>query len=292
MAPRYLLSLTFLLALTACDSDDDGLSNSEEEALGTNPDVADTDGDGLLDGVEVERGTDPLSEDSDSDGVSDGDEVSAGLDPLSDDSDNDGYPDGAEIEAGSDPLDETSWIYEGGWPYNGGKDSMEDPGFSSGNGVGKVMPRLVAFDQFGDEVDLYDFAMQGKPIIVDKSASWCGYCKELAKWLERKDNYYDQVQNFNTNYEPIRAAVETGDLIWITVLDQKNDYSAPTKNTVKAWYNKYPHEAIPVLADIDQELSGWWKKQSWPSFMLLDENMVIVNKENLGTVFDATLEAL
>ena len=53
MAPRYLLSLTVLLALTACDSDDDGLSNSKEEAIGTNPDVADTDGDGLLDGARV-----------------------------------------------------------------------------------------------------------------------------------------------------------------------------------------------------------------------------------------------
>ena len=61
---------------------------------------------------------------------------------------------------------------------------------------------------------------------------------------------------------------------------------------MKAWYKSYPHEEIPVLADIDQELSGWWNKQSWPAFMLLDEDMVIVNKENLNTVFDAALDAL
>ena len=42
------------------DFDRDGLSNTEEEALGTNPKVADTDGDGYTDGVEVESGYNPL----------------------------------------------------------------------------------------------------------------------------------------------------------------------------------------------------------------------------------------
>ncbi len=42
------------------DSDGDGLLDSEEERLGTNPKKPDTDGDGRSDGVEVELGTDPL----------------------------------------------------------------------------------------------------------------------------------------------------------------------------------------------------------------------------------------
>lgn len=48
------------------DSDQDGLSNEEEEALNTNPDLRDTDGDGTPDGLEVERGLNPLD---DSDGL-------------------------------------------------------------------------------------------------------------------------------------------------------------------------------------------------------------------------------
>lgn len=43
------------------DSDGDGLTDSEELALGTNPAVADTDGDGYADGLEVTLGIDPLN---------------------------------------------------------------------------------------------------------------------------------------------------------------------------------------------------------------------------------------
>ncbi len=62
------------------DADNDGLTNTQEEALGTNPCEADTDGDGIPDGAEVvgfDLGgrrwyLDPLSPDGDRDGLSDG----------------------------------------------------------------------------------------------------------------------------------------------------------------------------------------------------------------------------
>ena len=47
-------SLLPLMLLAGCgDSDGDGLSNSDEKELGTNPDLADTDGDGINDFDEV-----------------------------------------------------------------------------------------------------------------------------------------------------------------------------------------------------------------------------------------------
>ncbi|MCH7702955.1 MAG: PPC domain-containing protein, partial [Planctomycetes bacterium] len=53
------------------DRDNDGLTNTEEAALGTDPDNPDSDGDTLLDGAEVEAGTSPLAADSDGDGLRD-----------------------------------------------------------------------------------------------------------------------------------------------------------------------------------------------------------------------------
>lgn len=64
------------------DADEDGISDSWENVLGTDKDNADTDGDGIEDTDEIlETNTDPKDADSDDDGVSDGDEKAAGTDP-------------------------------------------------------------------------------------------------------------------------------------------------------------------------------------------------------------------
>lgn len=77
------------------DEDGDGLTNAEEEALGTNINEADSDHDGLIDYYEVNISkTNPLLADTDGDGINDGDEISLGLDPLNDDSKGDGIKDG------------------------------------------------------------------------------------------------------------------------------------------------------------------------------------------------------
>jgi len=83
------------------DTDGDGLTNAQEEEIGTDPLNPDTDGDGLLDGDEVALGTDPLNPDTDGDGLLDGDEVALGTDPLNPDTDGDGILDGLDAE----PLD-------------------------------------------------------------------------------------------------------------------------------------------------------------------------------------------
>lgn len=127
-------------ALDETDSDGDGLSDSLEEAMGTDSHSADTDGDGLSDYTELNwlnynpliedtdengvpdkdedpdndgltnieeelLGTNPINYDSDSDGLSDGDEVNIyHTNPLVADTDGDGVSDALEIEIGSDPL--------------------------------------------------------------------------------------------------------------------------------------------------------------------------------------------
>ena len=69
---------------------------------------ADSDGDGLSDTQEAELGTDPAIPDTDEDGLSDVAEVAAGTNPTLNDSDGDGFGDNAEAVDGSDPIDPSS----------------------------------------------------------------------------------------------------------------------------------------------------------------------------------------
>lgn len=98
------------------NNDTDLLTNSQEQAAGTNPKLADTDSDGLNDDVETntgifvsasDTGSDPLVDDTDGDGLLDGVEVSPAngwvTNPNLADSDADGFNDRVEIENGKDP---------------------------------------------------------------------------------------------------------------------------------------------------------------------------------------------
>ncbi len=89
------------------DSDNDGLTDSEESTYGTNPDQADSDGDGLGDKTEVDFWGDDWDRDADGDGL---------INLLDPDSDDDGILDGEEVENGSDPAqaDRRAFVFEAG----------------------------------------------------------------------------------------------------------------------------------------------------------------------------------
>lgn len=77
------------------DSDNDGIIDTEEAKLGTNPKLIDSDFDGLSDYYEINISkTDPLKADTDDDGLNDGNELELGLEPLKADSKGDGLKDG------------------------------------------------------------------------------------------------------------------------------------------------------------------------------------------------------
>ena len=83
------------------DTDDDGLTNAQEQANGTDPTTADTDGDGLSDGDEVtDHNTDPTAADTDGDGLTDAEEVNEyDTNPRRADTDQDGLTDGDAVAA-------------------------------------------------------------------------------------------------------------------------------------------------------------------------------------------------
>jgi outer membrane protein OmpA-like peptidoglycan-associated protein len=87
------------------DRDGDGLSDTFEESIGTDPLNPDTDGDGLPDDEEYEiYGTDPLKTDTDDDRLTDAEEIAKKTDPRNPDTDGDGLTEGEEFAHGTDPF--------------------------------------------------------------------------------------------------------------------------------------------------------------------------------------------
>jgi len=92
------------------DADQDGLLDSVEVSLQTNPAIADSDSDGMDDEYEVWNGLDPVDAsdaliDWDGDTLSNVEEYTAGTMPFSEDTDGDGFWDNIESARGTDPSD-------------------------------------------------------------------------------------------------------------------------------------------------------------------------------------------
>lgn len=145
--------------LGSADGDLDGLSDCEEEAIGSNPFNPDTDGDGLSDFEEVrDHGTDPSVGDSDGDGLSDPNEVEIyQTDPNLADSDADGLSDAEEIlthrsdpnlaDTDMDGLSDAEEVLIGSRPNRADSDN---DGLSDAREVNEVGSSPVRADSDGD----------------------------------------------------------------------------------------------------------------------------------------------
>ena len=167
-APTLMLPLLTLLACNP-DTDEDGLTRSEEKELGTDPDQADSDGDGLSDGDEVnEHQTDPLQSDTDGDS----------------------YSDSEEIDAGSDPSNGFEWpAGEGNWP-DFSDEAAADGVVGTGWSIEDQIPDFAMTDQFEQPFHLYQY--YGFVILLDISAGWCNPCNYVAGHAEETYQTYKE----------------------------------------------------------------------------------------------------
>jgi thiol-disulfide isomerase/thioredoxin len=238
--------------------------------------AGDRDGDGVLDAEERRLGLDPDRSDTDGDQLDDGDELDRGTDPADADTDDDRYLDGDEVLEDTDPLDPDSRIYVGAWPYFRDKDVLGDGAFDGGAvAVDDVFGRLVARDQYGDTVDLYDFGGTGALTVIDASATWCEPCRTTSAWLAgTSDDYGFDV----LGYAPVREAVRQRTVRWVTVLTDGVDRPAD----LRAWADAYPAAEVPVLDDPRGEVHAALNVGAtvdgdpyayYPSFVVVDGTM-------------------
>lgn len=231
--------------------------------------AADDDGDGLTNGEEAELGSDPTSADTDGDGLGDAEERELGTDLQDPDTDDDEYTDRDEVFEGKDPTDPHSVIYRGGYPYYFDKDTLE-PGPDLAEKGGRFT-RLQLKDQFGDVVDLWDLYNDERPVVIDISAMWCQPCTGLALYLEGLPDPWGYAEMWPSGPE----VVARGDVLWVTVVGQDALHEPAGKPDVSDWYEAFPLDGVPILADGEQIAPTYVGLTEWPTVLLLEPDLTV-----------------
>lgn len=129
-----------------------------------------------------------------------------------------------------------------------------------GYNVGDHMCDFSLVDQNGDEFHLYDYI--GKPIVLDYSTMWCGYCQVAAQDVE-------QTQLDNASSE----------LLYVTILIENQAGMPPSIADCENWSSIFGIISAPVLGGsrdlIDTSAEKGVPVSGWPTFLFLDKEMII-----------------
>jgi len=179
-------------------------------------------------------------------------------DDLDDDGGSDGTVDGADGTDGSDGSDGGSAVYgpDNSW-YHAPADEVPADLAGSGTRPGDVFGDFSFVDQFGDDVELYQF--YGKVVQIALVAEWCGICRDEAP-----------------DIDAVGTAL-ADDAVIITILMEDSSGRTPDTDTAARWADDLGVTG-PVLAgpgDLGASVRG-----GFPTLPLLDREMVIVTDDN------------
>ena len=113
--------------------------------------------------------------------------------------------------------------------------STATSGLAATTGVTRTYT-ATQFDQYGDTVDLYDFASQGVPVVLDIGTPWCSPCKSIAAYLAtgdeehimwERDGVIEPYPWWDESYTGLDQLVANGEVYWITILFSESESHGP-----------------------------------------------------------------
>ena len=142
-----------------------------------------------------------------------------------------------------------------------------DPGWGSVQ-VGQPVKHVAAKDQTGASVNLCEWA--GTPIALDAAAVWCGPCQLASQYLSTGTGQ----DPFGGLGPGLKAAVDAGNIIWLTALLEDVNGGPGTVADASAWDENYPNPNIPVIAEDDVPmLSGYLPGNCVPRVFVIDPEL-------------------
>jgi len=144
---------------------------------------------------------------------------------------------------------------ENSWFLDAPPEGLVSEGFQPG----EVIPDFRLFDQFDDEVSLWQFHTQ--VIVLDVSTMWCGPCRELAEEAE----------------ETFQAYADDG-VIYLDVLAENLLGDPPSLADLNLWVGEYGL-TFPVVSDPE----GAWSNPAvplgqYPVVLVIDRDLEVYEK--------------
>jgi thiol-disulfide isomerase/thioredoxin len=179
------------------------------------------------------------------------------------------------LETPTDTAPPIEWTApENRWPSQSPPANIEEEGFD----LGQTISDFAFFDQYGEEVSLWQF--YGKVILFDVSAEWCAPCKILAEEVQpTQDDYAAQ------------------GLVYVSYIAEGNSSQEPVDTEILSkWANDHDITAAPVLGSVDDLRSQLVPTNAYPRLILIDRNLRVIEADifpqNDETIREKILEAL
>ena len=101
---------------------------------------------------------------------------------------------------------------------------------------------------------------------------WCGPCRDLSALVAGQDSEFD------APFTQLPSLIASGDLFFITLLAEGSEMGTPvTPEDVIDWADTYTNPLVPVLGDPDGLIGAYVVTGYLPSFLMLNENLEVVN---------------